>query len=254
MKFTQRRIEELACPPGRKDVLNFDGHLGVRVTKAAQAGSLAGKCYLAQYSTAGAKRRVPLGSCDAISLAAAREATKAIMGDVAKGLDPAAKRKEAVHKAKEKAEREALTFGVLIDRWEKLHLSGRRPGYAIEATRALRFAFAKHLKESAAALDSKTVRKKIGAIADEGKKATARLTKAYGRACYGWAIGKDLVSANPFEGVRAEVCALSGPRFDRRRVARRLARNRGTRRLRPRRSGLAPDRCASRRSRRDDVA
>ena len=35
------------------------------------------------------KRRVPLGSCSAISLAAARDAAQAILGDVAKGRDPA---------------------------------------------------------------------------------------------------------------------------------------------------------------------
>src|SRR5262249_31123756 len=110
MKFTQRRIEELACPLGRKDVLKFDAHLGVRVTMAAEKGSLAGKFYLAQYSVAGVKRRVPLGSCDAISLAAAREATKAILGEVAKGRDPAADRKHAALNAKSRAAHDALSL------------------------------------------------------------------------------------------------------------------------------------------------
>jgi hypothetical protein len=122
--------------------LKFDGHLGVRVTNAAQTGSLAGKFYLAQYSLAGAKRRVPLGSCDAISLAVAREATKVILGDVAKGHDPAADRKEAAQEAKRKAAHDALTLQALLEQWETLHLAERRERYRAEAVRAIKIAFA----------------------------------------------------------------------------------------------------------------
>jgi hypothetical protein len=67
MKLTQRRIDDLTCPGARRDALVFDDEqrgLGVRVT----AGG--GKSYVAQYTFAGSKRRVPLGSCSAISLAA----------------------------------------------------------------------------------------------------------------------------------------------------------------------------------------
>jgi integrase len=201
VKLTQRRIEGLECPRDKKDILVFDDEqagLGVRVTSGG------GKWYLAQYRRAGEKRRVPLGSCSAISLAVAREAARALMGDVAKGRAPAAERKETAKKEKEQAERESLTFGVLIDQWGERHLAGRRPGYAAEATRALRFAFAKQLKEPAGALEAKVVRRTINTIADADKKATARLTMAYGRACYAWAAGRDLVPANPFGGIKTE--------------------------------------------------
>jgi integrase len=199
MRLTQRRIDDLECPPGKKDVLVFDEEqrgLGVRVTKGG------GKTYLAQYTIAGSKRRIPLGSCLAISLAGAREAVQAMLGDVARGRDPAAERKRAVREAKDKAESEALTLGVLIDRWEAGHLSGKRSGYAAEATRAVRFAFRKHLTSPAANLTPKAARAILNAIADDGKRATARLTGAYGRACYGWAIGKDLLVENPFAGIK----------------------------------------------------
>jgi integrase len=204
MKLTQRRIDDFECPAGKKDALVFDDEqrgLGVRVTKGG------GKTYLAQYTIAGSKRRIPLGSCSAISLAAAREAVQAILGDVAKGSDPAVERKRAVHEAKEKAEAEALTLGLLIDRWEAGHLAGKRSGYAAEATRALRFAFKKHLTSPAANLTPKAVKATLNAIVDDGKKATARLTGAYGRACYGWAIGKDLLLENPFAGLKLAAVA-----------------------------------------------
>ena len=198
MKFTQRRIEEFACPPDRKDVLKFDGHLGVRVTKAAQTGSLTGKFYLAQYSLAGAKRRVPLGSCDAISLAAAREATKAILGDVAKGGDPAADRKEAALRAGRKAAHDALTLEALLEQWDALHLADRRERYRAEAVRAIKFAFAQSLKAPAADLSRSAVVRVLDGLARDGKQAMASRTAAYGRAAYQWAVKRGSLGANPF--------------------------------------------------------
>src|SRR3984957_4156007 len=201
LKLTEDRITKLECPAGKKDVLFFDEvqrGLAVRVTSAG------GKTYLAQYTFAGSKRRIPLG---APTLALARSAAAKILGDVAQGRDPAADRKAAALVAKEKAESEALTLGLLIDRWEAGHLVDKRPGYAAEATRALRFAFKEHLKTPATALTSKAAKAILNDIADDGKKATARLTGAYGRACYGWAIGKDLLTENPFAGVKLAAVA-----------------------------------------------
>jgi hypothetical protein len=60
LRFTQRRIDALGCPAGKKDILVFDDEqkgLGIRV-----AGN-GGKSYLCQYRYAGMKRRVSLGSC-----------------------------------------------------------------------------------------------------------------------------------------------------------------------------------------------
>jgi hypothetical protein len=133
----------------------------------------------------GREWRIPLVSCSAISLAAAREAVQAILGDVAKGRDPAVERKQAALEAKVKAEADALTLGVLVDRWEARHLASKRPAYAAEATRALRFAFKKRLTTPAADLTPKDVKSTLNAITDDGRRATARLTGAYGRACNG---------------------------------------------------------------------
>ena len=113
MKLTQRRIEAIRCPAGKKDILVFDDEqmgLGVRVT----AGG--GKSFVAQYRHASTKRRIALGSCSAISLADARSAVQAIMGDAAKGLDPASDRKR-------KAAHDALTLETLVGQWETLNLA-----------------------------------------------------------------------------------------------------------------------------------
>jgi hypothetical protein len=94
--------------------------LAVRVTAGC------GKSYLAQYTFAGSKRRVPLGPCSGISLAAAREAVQAIRGDVAKGRDPAAARKAAATEAERKAAEEALTLDALLTQWAASHFLRRR--------------------------------------------------------------------------------------------------------------------------------
>ena len=195
MKLTQRRIETLECPAGKKDALVFDDEqtgLGVRVT----AGG--GKSYLAQYTFAGSKRRIPLGPCSGISLAAAREAVQAILGDVAKGRDPAADRKAATTKAEHKAAEEAFTLDVLLTKWGASHLTGRRHSYAQEAVRALRYAFKAQLPKPAAELKDRAVARLLEGLAGADKPAMAASTMSYGRAAFGWAIGRRLIVDNPF--------------------------------------------------------
>ena len=198
MKLTQRKIDALECPPGKKDALVFDDEqagLGVRVTASG------GKRFLAQYSYAGAKRRIPLGSCSAISLAAARDAVRAILGDVAKGRDPAADRKEAAQETRRKATHDALTLEALLGQWETLRLADKRERYAAEAIRALRYAFAKHLTAPAGDLDRAAVVRVLDGLTKDGKAAMASRTAAYGRACYQWANKRGSLAANPFQNL-----------------------------------------------------
>ena len=167
------------------------------MTQRARKGALLGKSYLAQYSIGGIKRRVPLGSCAAISLAAAREAVRAILGDVAKGRDPAAERKEAARQASS----QALTLEALLEQWRALKLADRRERYAAEAVRALKHAFPKHLRAPAGDLDRAAILRVLDALARDGKPAMARSTAAYGRSCYQWAVKRGSLSANPFMGL-----------------------------------------------------
>jgi integrase len=191
MKLTQRRIETLRCPAGKKDILVFDDEqlgLGVRVTASG------GKSFLAQYRHTRDKRRIPLGSCSALSLADARNAVRVIMGDVAKGLDPASDRKR-------KAAHDALTLEALVGQWETLNLADRRERYATEAVRALRYAFSSQLKTSAAELSRSTVVRVLDSLGNDGKTAMASRTAAYGHACYQWAIERGSLSTNPFHSL-----------------------------------------------------
>src|SRR6516225_5004328 len=207
MKLTERKIEKLATEHGRKDRLVFDDvqrGLAVRVTATG------GRTYLCQYTIHGHKWRVPLGSCSAVSLAKAREAAAAVMGDVAKGRNPAAERKAAAAAERARRSRNRLTLRVLIEDWKRMHLAGRRPSYAAEAVRALHYAFANYLDDPAEDLDRTAVVRALDALTRRRKRkdgegpgkargaAITGRTAAYGRAAFAWAVKRGSVRANPF--------------------------------------------------------
>jgi integrase len=207
LKLTERKIEELAVEQGRRDRLVFDDAqrgLAVRITATD------GRTYLCQYTLHGHKWRVPLGACSAVALFKAREAAAAVMGDVAKGRNPAAERKEAAAAERARRARNRLTLRVLIDDWNRLHLVGRRPSYAAEAVRALHRAFRNHLDDAAEDLDRAAVVRALDALARRRKRkdgsrastpkgaAMTGRTAAYGRAAFAWAVKRGAVSVNPF--------------------------------------------------------
>lgn len=194
IKLTERAIDRLTCEAGRKDALVFDVEQRGLAVRVVAAGS---KTYLAQYSSSGRKHRVPLGSVDAISLAAARSAAAAIMGQVAQGANPAVSRKAEAVQAKASALRDQMTLTKLVGDWEKLHLSSRRPRYRTEAVSALKRAFAEWLGRPAERLTRKDVVK----VLDQLPPSMARATAAYGRACFSWGLKREAVETNPFEAL-----------------------------------------------------
>ncbi len=190
-KLTEREIERLACPPGKRDCMVFDTEQRGLAVRVVASGS---KSYLAQYVTAGRKRRVPLGSVDAISLAAARAAARTVMGDVAKGTDPAAQRKAAAESVKVEALRERMTLARLVEDWERLHLAHRSARYRKDATESLKRALPDWWNRPAERL----ARKDVVAIVDRLTPSVARALAAYGRACFAWAVRRGSVPGNPF--------------------------------------------------------
>jgi integrase len=192
LKLTETQILNLECPPGRKDMLVFDEAqrgLAVRVTSAGS------KTFLCQYTHAGQKRRIPLGIP---TLALARSAAAAILGDVAKGLDPAADRKATALAAKVKAAHVELTLAALVSQWSALSLADKRSSYSSEAVRAIKVAFAKQLNAPAADLDRASVVKILDGLTAAGKPTMAARTAAYARAAYQWAIKRGSLKDNPF--------------------------------------------------------
>jgi hypothetical protein len=218
-KLTDKFLAGFVPPLGAKDRLAFDTEtrgLGVRayaVTERQPDGARRPKVermFLVQWTDPTTKRksREPLGLWGAITLEQARTAARSRLGRVAAGFDPKAEREQRkAEDARRRAEaaraktEAAFTLDSLISEWERLHLTARRPRYAAEATRALRLAFKSHLERAAAGLTHDAVVGVLDGLTSAGKAATARLTLAYGRACYGWAVKRRRLAVNPFAGL-----------------------------------------------------
>jgi integrase len=89
----------------------------------------------------------------------------------------------------------------LISDWAKKHLAQKRPRYAAEAVRALRYAFGDYLKQPAVRLTRAKVITVLDNMAGSGKGTTADRTMAYGRSMYAWAFKRELVPGNPFSNL-----------------------------------------------------
>jgi integrase len=123
---------------------------------------------------------------------------QAILGDAARGRDPAADRKAAATDAQRMATEEVFTLDALLSKWAASHLTKRRASYSEEAVRALRYAFKAQLAKPASELKDKAVARVLEGFASAGRPAMAASTMSYGRAAFGWAIGRRLIAGNPF--------------------------------------------------------
>ena len=199
LKLSERAIAALAVPTGKAEVWVSDSE----VTGLRLRATVGAKNFLACWTdrATGERRRERLGAWGAITLDQAREAARIRLGEVAKGSDPKATRtaqRDAA--AVERAER-ALTLEALVDDWAALHLASKRPRYSSEAVRAIKYAFAKHLKRPAAKMTKAEAVAVLDAILKAGNAAMAGRTLAYGRACYAWAEKRGKVADNPFEKI-----------------------------------------------------
>lgn len=196
-KFTDRFLDGMELAEGQKDRLVFDTAcpgLGVRLTAKGT------RTFIAQWTDPATRRKMrePVGVWGSLTIDQARDAARARLGEVAKGIDVKAerrKRREADEQARAEA---ALTLDGLIDDWSDLHLVHRRPRYAAEAKRALRSVFAHLLNRPAARITRTEAVNTLDRLAKAGKAAMAGRSMAYARACFRWAEKRGKVPRNPF--------------------------------------------------------
>ena len=120
------------------------------------------------------------------------------LGAVAKGIDPKAERLHRRAEVERERAETALTFDALIEEWKALHLTHRRPRYAAEAERAIRFGLSGLLKRPAVRISRTDAVNALDQIVKAGKAVTAGRTMAYARACFAWGKRRGKVSENPF--------------------------------------------------------
>lgn len=207
VRLTKRTVDALTCPPGRKDVLVFDSELkgfGLRVT--AQGA----KVFLFQYRAGGPVRRVVLGEYGTLTADKARDRAEMLRGQVKAGRDPKAEAEgarradaAAVAEARARAAADALTFGVIVERWRDLHLANRREGYRREAARALLVSLAAWEDRAAHTITPAEAVAALDGIAVDRGPAAARSAFTYARAMFGWAVRRQMLPGNPFATIQA---------------------------------------------------
>jgi integrase len=197
MRLSEKVLAGLKLESGRKDCLVFDAAcpgLGVRLTAKGT------RTFVAQWTDPATRRKVrePLGVWGNLTLENARDAARARLGAVAKGIDVTAERRD--RKATDQAKRaeEALTFDKLVEEWAALHLTHRRPRYAVEAERAIRYSLAELMKRPAARITRAEAVNALDKLAQNGKAAMTGRVMAYARAAFRWAQKRGKVETNPF--------------------------------------------------------
>lgn len=196
MKLSDRVIGGLKLVEGQRDRLVFDSAcpgLGVRITPRS-------KTFLCQWTDPATKRkqREPLGVWGNLTLDQAREACRAKLGQVAKGTNPRAERLKLKAEAEREKAETALSFEAMVMEWANLHLAHRRPRYAAEAVRAIRYNLAGLLQRPAARITKQDAVTALGKLAKAGRTAMAGRVMAYARAAYHWSQKRQMVADNPF--------------------------------------------------------
>jgi hypothetical protein len=208
VKLGKREIDALACPPDRRDMIVFDDELTGFAVRVTCHGA---KVFIFQYWQGGKVHRLRLGAYGDLTPAQARKLAEAARGKVAGGGSPTAERRARIAAEagtmaarKQRAEADALTFAVLLEQWQALGLKDRRERYRAEAVRALRVNFDRLAGLPAHQVDAAAARRTLDSIAKDRGSMMARRSHAYARAMYGWAMRRDLLSANPFAGLTME--------------------------------------------------
>jgi integrase len=196
--LTDLRIKTLRPEATRKEWPDSGGAGSVRGLYFTIQTSGA-RSWCVRYRFNGRAVKYTIGPYPHISLKEARQKARGVLGEVAKGNDPAAAKRAA--RTAVKAERDALTLGRLLEQWEALHLIHKRPNYRTAASATLRRVFAKHLDAPANGLDRAAVVRQLDELAKDGKAQMGRSAAAYGNSLFGWAMTRGSLAHNPFERV-----------------------------------------------------
>jgi integrase len=204
MKLTDRTVEAARCPDGRKDVLLFDDTLkgfGLRVTAAGK------RVFIVQYRVGATVRRTALGEWGTeLTTAQARRKAEALRGQVRDKRDPVAERKAAraatlaaEAQAKAVAARDAYTVDTLIDDWTTHHLTARSASYRARVPTELRRALKAWRTAPAESVGRTDAVRVLDAVKAESGPVAANRLRAEARACWGWAMKRGTLTANPWE-------------------------------------------------------
>ena len=124
-RITKRSVDSLECPAGKDRTFLWDDSLSGFGVVAHRSGR---RVYVAQYRAGGRSARVTLGEHGRVTAEEARAQAKKLLGAVANGLDPVAKRK---------AEKAVPTFREVADAFLVRHVERHRKARTADGYKAL---------------------------------------------------------------------------------------------------------------------
>lgn len=141
----------------------------------------------------GSKRRGRLGAFGKLTVHEARRITKQLLGEIAKGEDPLAKREG-------EKRRQGQRFDVVVDDWLERDQKSNRSFNEVQ--RLVNFDILPAFKGRGVDTNGKRdIVKLLDTIADRGAPVMANRTLAHIRRLFRWAIERDVISDDPTAGI-----------------------------------------------------
>ncbi len=197
--LTDLQIKKLASRATRREVP--DGKIGGLFLILQPSGA---KSWAVRYRLDGKPKKFTIGPYPAVDLATARKRAQEALGELAGGVDPAARKKAAreARKAEQSVkDRVEDVAAVFVERYVKRNVG---EAWAREAERLLKVEIipkfgAKRLGDVKRA----DVHDLLDGIVDRGSPITANRTLAVFRRLSNWAIERGIIAASPCEKIKA---------------------------------------------------
>lgn len=190
--LTDKRIEDAVCPPGQSQVRLWDATQPGLLLRIYPSGA---KTYWCRWRASGKVCWYRIDDVDAITLKAARKAASVKLGEVAKGDDPAAKRREERRRERQRLE-------PALDAYEKsLKERGvvKRGDYLSLLRREL---LAPCGNVDLDALTLETIIKRVDAVKKK-RPGAARELRTRAAVFLSWCAARGLIPVSPMAGYRA---------------------------------------------------
>lgn len=206
LRLTPKNVITLAPGPGESYADYHDVEIpGLMLRVKALPSGEVRRFYALRYRVAGGRRRYHLGNAQAVSLEKARQAARAKLGDVARGVDPHRERSEArrAAHAKRKARKAGGAVAGLVGRFLEARERDLRPN----TLRNWRGLLANHVEGSdlgrmaPADVERRDVRELLERIA-KTRPYSANRTLELVRVAFAWAVEREELKATPCAGLK----------------------------------------------------
>lgn len=193
--LTTRAVENMKPDQGKRFEVPDPGLTGLYLV-VQPSGS---KSWALRYRLSGKPAKLTLGKWPIMGVADARAAATAAIEEVEHGRDPAAAKKAAKASTAQDADRDKVSS--VIDLYLKRHASRNRRADDVAAM-FRREIMEKWGKREIHSITKRDVIEILDAVVDRGSPITANRLRAHLNTLFNWAKGRDIIEANPLDGIK----------------------------------------------------